>query len=108
MAFDIQQWKDAIQQRIHEFARSPQQAAAGSLFGFLCGMTLFPLAEAIGQGDMLAVGMALGGIAAGGGGNLVAEQVQHWVDRTEAEATAELGRAMTEESLGRMVEFLED
>ena len=75
MAFDLQQWKDAIQQRIHEFAQNPQGTAAGPLLGFLCGMTLFPLADAIGRGDMMGVGMALGGIAAGVGGNLVAEQV---------------------------------
>jgi hypothetical protein len=53
MAFDLQQWKDAIRQRIHEFAQNPQETAASSLFGFLCGMTLFPLAEAIGRGDMM-------------------------------------------------------
>ncbi|TEU17361.1 MAG: hypothetical protein E3J21_08580 [Anaerolineales bacterium] len=86
MAFDLQQWKDAIRQRIHEFAQNPQGVTAGSQFGFLCGMTLFPLAEAVGRGDMMGVGMTLGGIAAGVGGNLVAEQVQRWVDRTEGEA----------------------
>jgi hypothetical protein len=31
MAFDLQQWKDAIRQRIHQFAQTPQDAAVGSL-----------------------------------------------------------------------------
>ena len=96
MAFDLQQWQDAIRQRIHQFAQNPQGAAAGSLFGFLCGMTLFPLAEAIGRGDVAGAFMALGGVAAGVGGNLVAGLVQHWVDRTEAEATAQLDQAIGE------------
>jgi len=96
MAFNLQEWKDTIQRRIHKFARNPQRAAAGSLFGFLCGMTLFPLAEAMGQGDTLGVGMALGGIAAGMGGNLVAEQVQRWKDRPEEETAAELDQAINE------------
>jgi hypothetical protein len=31
MAFDLQQWKDAIRQRIHQFTQNPQEVAAGSL-----------------------------------------------------------------------------
>jgi hypothetical protein len=96
MAFDLQQWKDAIRRRIHEFAQNPQGAAAGSLFGFLCGMTLFPLAEAIGGKDMFSVLTTLGSIAGSVGGNLIAEQVQRWADRTQEQTTTELDQAINE------------
>jgi hypothetical protein len=46
-------------------------------------MTLFPLVEALSRGDSMGVGLTLGGIAAGVGGNLVAEQVQRWKDRVD-------------------------
>ena len=44
-------------------------------------MTLFPLAEALARRDSLGVGLTLGSIAAGLGGNLLAGEIQRGKDR---------------------------
>ncbi len=93
MPFDVTEWTGQVKERLRAWARAPKDAwrdvGAQTLFGFLATMTLFPLAEALGKGDAMGVGMALGGIAAGVGGNLVAEMVQRWTDRADERTAAE-------------------
>jgi len=59
------------------------QDAPYLVYGALCGLSLWPLVEAARAGQVLPVMMALGSVAAGVGGNLIAEQVQRWKDQAD-------------------------
>jgi len=59
------------------------QDAPYLVYGALCGLSLWPLVEAARAGQMLPVMMALGSVAAGVGGNLIAEQVQRWKEQAD-------------------------
>jgi hypothetical protein len=76
-------------------ARWEQARSAGvsSLYGFLSAMALWPVVEAVRQGELAAL-WALGSVAAGVGGNLLANQIQSWKD--EPDAALQLARAAEE------------
>ena len=59
------------------------QDAPYLVYGALCGLSLWPLVEAARAGQVLPVMMALGSVAAGVGGNLIAGQVQRWKDQAD-------------------------
>jgi formylglycine-generating enzyme required for sulfatase activity len=92
MSFNLTEWSAQVKARLQAWAQAPKDAwrdaGAQTLFGFLATMALFPLVEALSRGDAMGVGMALGGVAAGVGGNLVAELVQRWTDRADAKVAA--------------------
>jgi len=87
MGFDVAEWKERIEQRLQAFAANPRQAlkeaGAETLLGYLLGMTFFPLAQAVAEGELAALS-ALFSIARGIGANLIANKVQHWHDETTA------------------------
>jgi hypothetical protein len=87
MAFSLSEWTEQVRERLQSWAQAPRDAwrdaGAQTLFGYLAAMTLFPLAEALARGDSMDVGLTLGAITAGVGGNLIAEQVQRWKDRVD-------------------------
>jgi len=84
MAFDLETWKEELREPIRRFSADPkgalQRAGATTLFGYLAGVTLFPLAAAAAKGEVTAVLLTLGGIAGGVGANLVAHKMQSWKD----------------------------
>jgi len=92
----------ALAAKARTLVKNAGKATPGLLYGALSTATIFPLVEAYRQ----AIGaqnypmlMALGGLAAGIGGNLVAEQISRWHERTEAELAAELTeKAATDEA----------
>jgi len=85
--FTLNVWKDKAASRlrgIEDFLeRSKTQDAPYLVYGALCGLSLWPLVEAARAGQVLPVMMALGSVAAGVGGNLIAEQVQRWKDQAD-------------------------
>jgi len=86
MAFDVQSWQERVSRRLEGWKPRWEQArAAGvtSLYAFLSAMALWPVIEAARQGEWAAL-MALGSVAAGVGGNLLADQIQSWKDETDA------------------------
>ncbi len=86
MAFDLRTWREEVAQRLEGWRTRWEQArAAGvtSLYAFLSAMTLWPVVEAVRQGEWAAL-MALGGVVAGVGSNLLANQIQSWKDETDA------------------------
>jgi hypothetical protein len=92
VAFTIEIWKEQASERLQEpggwVERRKSQDVPHLLYGALCGLSLWPLVEAAQAGQWLPVMMALGSVAAGVGGNLIAEQVQRWKDRAdEAQVT---------------------
>ncbi len=82
MSFTLDTWKDKAGQRLRRIgdwlAQRRDQDLPYLLYGSLCGMSLWPLVEASQGGEVLPAMMALGTVAGGIGGNLLAEQIQRW------------------------------
>lgn len=93
MAFTIQTWKEQAGKRLQKagdwLAGVKQSYAPRLLYGGLCGAALWPLIQAAQKGQTLDVMMALGTVAAGIGGNLLAEQVQRWKDRADQQTVTQ-------------------
>ena len=87
--FDLEIWKEKLQARLPGWKAHMQAAGAHSLYGFLSALALWPLVEAAQAGQLLPVAMALGSVAGGVGGNLLAEQVLRWKDRTAENLASE-------------------
>jgi len=88
------EWKEKAQTRLRAFAGEVGRWTPGLLYGGLAASTVFPLVEATGQamatgnfGMLLSLGSLAGSLV---GGNLLAEQISRWHDRTEAEIAGEL------------------
>ena len=98
MDIDLEWWKAQLRDPLRRFSDDPKgalgRAGAQTLFGYLATMTLFPLAVAAAEGELIPVVVALGSIAGSVGGNLIANKVQRWKD--EATAIEELERELPE------------
>jgi formylglycine-generating enzyme required for sulfatase activity len=96
MGFDLERWKEQLREPLRRFSDDPKgalrRAGAQTLFGYVATMTLFPLAVAAAEGELIPVVVALGSIAGSVGGNLIANKVQRWKD--EATAIEELEREL--------------
>jgi hypothetical protein len=92
MTFNLETWKEKAGGRLREMGawlgRRKAQDAPYLLYGALCGASLWPLVEAVQAGQTLPAVMALGSVAAGVGGNLLAEQVQRWKNEADEAALA--------------------
>ncbi len=88
MGFELANWKEKTvegwQKASGRLAQWKTQDAPYLLYGTLCGLSLWPLVEAYQSGQTLPAMMALGSVAAGVGGNLLAEQVQRWKDGADS------------------------
>jgi hypothetical protein len=89
MAFTIRQWQEQATANYAELSRWLKRRAhdAGFVaYGALSTLTLWPLVEYTtaaaqsGRPLPIAVGMALGSVAGGVGGNLLAAQIQTWYE----------------------------
>jgi formylglycine-generating enzyme required for sulfatase activity len=89
MTFNLKIWKEKTSERLGGWLeRRKAQDVPYFLYGALCGASLWPLVEATQAGQTLPSMMALGSVAAGAGGNLLAEQVQRWKDEADEEQIA--------------------
>lgn len=90
MPFDLKTWREKTAQRVQVLrTQISQHSVPNLLYAGLCGAALWPLVETAQQGELLIVMAALGQVAAGIGGNLLAEQLQRWKDSAdEDELTA--------------------
>jgi hypothetical protein len=90
MSFTLQTWQNQANTQFGKIGawveRAKREAAPYLLYGGLCGLSLWPLVEAAQKGETLSVMMALGSVAAGVGGNLIANQVQGWKDNADRRA----------------------
>jgi len=91
MAFAPETWKTAFTERLSQWRQRMQQGGVTSVYAFVSAMTLWPVAAALHGGDVGAA-VALGGVLAGVGGNLIANRLQRWQDETDAarQLTAEV------------------
>ena len=88
-------WRQAATERLHSLAATVKGMTPDLLYGALCSASLLPVVTAANQGDFGAVG-ALFGVVGGVGGNLIANQIQGWKDRSEQELAAELAEKAQE------------
>ncbi|MGD2178454.1 MAG: SUMF1/EgtB/PvdO family nonheme iron enzyme, partial [Anaerolineae bacterium] len=86
MAFDLRAWRDALKERLVGWKTRwvvLRDMGATQLYPYLAAAALWPVVEAVQQGDPTAW-MALGGVVAGVGSNLLANQIQSWKDEADA------------------------
>ena len=86
MVFDVQVWQEQLSHGLEGWKdrwEQAQSAGGPSLYAFLSAVALWPVVEAARQGNWAAL-TALGSVAAGIGGNLLANQIQFWKDETDA------------------------
>ncbi len=90
MAFE---WKQAIGDGVRRVGQLAEEVGA-TAYGALCGLTLWPVVQAISGGDPTGW-MALGGVLGGVGSDLIAGHLQRWMaDKTsEREIAAWAGEA---------------
>jgi hypothetical protein len=91
MAFDPDRWKDNLRERLAGWWSRAERAGATSVYAGLSAAALWPLVEAARKGELMAAALALGAVAGGVGGNLIAGQIERWKTRDrvgEAEITA--------------------
>jgi len=91
--FTLETWKEQTSKQTQKIKawleRVRRNPAPYLLYSGLCGMTLWPLIDAMQKGQTLGAMMALGTAAAGVGGNLLANQVQHWKDQADEATVAQ-------------------
>lgn len=87
MPFDLAQWRTDLRQHLATFARDPQRALADAgvdtLYGFLLGSTVLPLAVAAAH-DQAAAFAAVIGVAGNLGANLLSNLAQKRYDGPDA------------------------
>src|SRR5688572_11569433 len=83
MPFTLETWKAQVYERLWDWRLRLEQARPTSVYGTLSAMALWPLVQAAQSEGMLPMALALGNVAAGVGGNLIAEQVQRWRDHAD-------------------------
>lgn len=83
MAFTLETWKTQLSERLQNWRQRMVGCGVDSVYAWLSAMTLWPVAQAATSGDVSA-GVALGGVLAGVGTNLVANRVQGWKDEADA------------------------
>lgn len=111
--FNLEQWKEATKksfQKWHDRWEAAKQSGVTSLYSFLCASALFPVVEACQKGEMAGAFVALGQVAAGIGGNLLANIIQKWKDekQTAGELTNQIASdAELRNALDDMLEKLE-
>ncbi len=86
-------WLRTVHQRFRQITQTAASMTPGMIYGALAASTIYPLIEtanqAMGKGDMGALG-AVFVIASQLGGNLLAERISKWKDRSEADLQANL------------------
>ncbi|MCP4694249.1 MAG: hypothetical protein GY859_39815, partial [Desulfobacterales bacterium] len=87
MTFTPEIWKKQVSERLGHFSdwlkKRGEREVPHLVYGGLCGMTLRPLVKAAQSGSFLPAMLALGGIAGGVGGNLIASQLEKWKERAD-------------------------
>ncbi|MFN8473874.1 MAG: SUMF1/EgtB/PvdO family nonheme iron enzyme [Anaerolineae bacterium] len=86
---DLNTWKQAARDRLVAIRDAFRGRAPGTLYGALSAAAILPVVAAVNQGDFAAL-VALTGVVGGVGGNLIANQIQAWKDKSEAEIAANL------------------
>jgi len=100
MVFDEFCWAESAKKRFRAFGdwvgRSKGQDLPYLAYGGLCGAALAPVVAAAQGGEFLAAILALGKLAGGIGGGLIAKQIERWKDQAERVDEEDLRRWVVE------------
>lgn len=91
MDFNLKVWQQKISQNIQGWKDRFQNTGVSTLYYGLVATSLLPVIQAAyAPGEVSSILLALGGVSAGVGANLLANKIQEWKDKTEAEIAADL------------------
>jgi ABC-type iron transport system FetAB ATPase subunit len=93
MSFDL---KAKAAEKLKSFTRTAAQASSYMTYSTLAAMTLWPVFEAIGKGDVNSAITALLGAGASAGAGLITQKALDWKGKTDAELQAEATRWIDE------------
>lgn len=94
MAFTLQTWQEKFKASLANWKQRMLANGVDSIYAFLASSALLPVAQAIRDGDR-AMLLAIGGVLASVGANLIANRIEAW--KSEAEIARELEAALPEE-----------
>ena len=83
MPFTLETWKAQVYERLWDWRLRLEQARPASVYSTLSAMALWPLVQAAQSEGIIPIAVALGNVAPGVGGTLIAEQVQRLRDPAE-------------------------
>jgi len=107
MGFNLDSWKAQIADYFKSHAPLIKQTGADTLYGLLAAGALLPAIGAYQGGEVFPVMMALSELLGSVGGNLIANLIQGWKDKTDAEIAHEvLGTAQKDAKLRQAVDVL--
>ncbi len=86
---DLSTWKAAVTRRLTDSAHFLKQKSPGALYWTLAASSLFPVIAAFNGGDPTAL-VTLVSVVGGVGGNLIANQIQGWKDRSADQVAQDL------------------
>ncbi len=84
--FNLEGWEKSIKKNLHRWHdrwEKAKHAGVTSLYSFLCASALLPVIEASQRGELAGAFVALGQVAAGVGGNLLANIIQKSKDERQ-------------------------
>lgn len=97
---DLNAWRQATRARLLGLTDAVREMTPGMAYGALCSASLLPVVTAANGGDFTAL-VALSGVVGGVGGNLIANQIQTWKDRSDEELAVELTTLAREDAQWR-------
>jgi len=108
MDFNFNSWKLSISQNIKGWKERFKRTGINSLYYGITATSLLPVVQAYHTGEVAPALIALGGISAGVGANLLANKIQGWKDKTEAQIAADLQSSPElKETLDQLLEKME-
>ena len=93
MDFNLTIWKNKLNENLAGWKVRFQRAGINTFYYGLAATSLLPVIQAYHSGEMIPALVALGGVSAGLGANLLANKIQSWKDKSEGEIAAELQTA---------------
>lgn len=108
MNFNFNSWKQSVSQNIKGWRSRFKNAGINSLYYGLTATSLLPVVQAYHTGEVVPALIALGGVSAGLGANLLANKIQGWKDKTEAQIASDLqSTPELKETLDQLLEKME-
>src|SRR5262245_43113679 len=90
MPFNLDDWKAKAYERLWAWQLCLEQAKPKAIYTTISAMTLWPLVQAAQGSGFAPTLMTLASVAAGVGGNLIAEQIQRWRDQADLPSEVEM------------------
>ena len=108
MDFDLKIWKSKLGENLAGWKERFQRAGITTFYYGLAATSLLPVIQAYHSGEVVPSLVALGGVSAGVGANLLANKIQTWKDKSEVEIASDLQNSPElKETLDDLLEKME-